>query len=169
MDTHEFEGPEKKKLRVLAAQILAEITKLPVNEKPKKDSAFVRVYDSASGHRREKFTLGRIAPEKFQRYKDLSLEKAMRVLSHPEYPSSFFGMDEKKDMWPGAVRAARHIVSVSGLTWRGDEALALQLAIEMHWLDAASAFNIARISDNTLFQELYHKRREDGHIPGGRT
>lgn len=158
MDTMELGVLEKHKLRQFGASILADIRTLESNDKPEKDSAFVRIFGAKPNRQLDRFELGNIPMEKGKRYKTLSYEKGERVLERPEHLSSYQSMDEKLDRWPGAIRAGKKVVSVSGLTWKGDEALALQLAIEMGWLDAATAFRIAETSGNRLFEDLYHLR-----------
>lgn len=88
------------------------------------------------------------------RYADLSEEKARRLASNPQHPSSWQSRDIARDYYGGAVRCEDGtILSFSGSTEEADEALMLLVARFCNLLTAEEADEIAGISNNELYRE----------------
>ncbi|MEK7509716.1 MAG: hypothetical protein AAB605_03310 [Patescibacteria group bacterium] len=98
--------------------------------------------------------IGTPAPKKRQRYWELSLEKAKRLLMHPDHNSSFESRNEAEHKYGGAIRARTCIVSLSGLPEKWDEAVVLVLASEAFAMNEKDAELIAKANDNPHFEEL---------------
>lgn len=104
--------------------------------------------------------LGEIPKEKEEKYRTLSLEKAIRLSGKLDDgdASSWQSRDPEKQQWGGAVSIGEgFILSFSGLPELADEALVLLIAMdatENEGLMMPVAEQIARTSDNKLFQVI---------------
>ena len=61
------------------------------------------------------FAVGKVADEKFQKYRLFAIEKYVRLLNRPEHRTSSRSRNEARNEFSGAVRGVSYIVSTSGL------------------------------------------------------
>lgn len=131
-------------------------TALPGNPKPERKGGVVTYYSVEEGI--EHMKVGEISDMvSAERYFSFSREKILRLKAHPEHISSFQSRDIEKEMYAGAIRAIRCILSLSGLPELGDEAVMLVVALDLDLIKYDEAVKIAAISKNQFFQPLYGK------------
>jgi hypothetical protein len=87
---------------------------------------------------------------KEQKYFDLCLEKARRLISHPEHLSSWQSRDIEKERYGGAIRTPNFILAFSGLKEEADEAILVNGAVKLEMLAGSTAGAIASFSQNEL-------------------
>lgn len=93
--------------------------------------------------------IGTVNPARAARYRQLAMEKILRLLSHPEHQSSWQSRNSRLDRWGGAVVIGDFYLSFSGLPQeRADEAIVLLLARGLGIADRGQAETIARLSRN---------------------
>jgi len=98
--------------------------------------------------------LGTAPADKRAKYWAFSMEKAQRLLAHPNHDSSFESRNEAELQYGGAVRAQTCIISLSGLPEKWDEAVTLVLACRTGVMDEKKAGLIAQANQNPHFKEL---------------
>lgn len=99
--------------------------------------------------------IGKVHPEKIARYFNFAQEKARRLASHLEHVSSAQSRDPEKELYAGAIRAGRYILSFSGLPEALDEAVVLTVAVKAGLLSKLEALNIAMQWKEHRFDEVY--------------
>ncbi len=88
-------------------------------------------------------------------FTNFSQEKAIRLEAHPDHVSSYQTADIPEGLYPGAVRAGKFIVSISGFPALVDEAMSLVLAYSCGWLKLSEARKISGLSNNPFFEKMY--------------
>ncbi|MBI3956425.1 MAG: hypothetical protein HY340_00340 [Candidatus Kerfeldbacteria bacterium] len=157
-------GYRPDEIQSLLAESLARWLPFSGNTDPS-DTGFVcTILDAQSGGLLAPlFLIGDIKPENAAKYLFFSLEKALRLTiitgdltsrkSASIHPDGMF-LTEKH--FGGAIRmaAGSYIISVSGLTWEGDEAVACDLAMQMHLLNNDGLLAIIEESGNTVTRQF---------------
>jgi hypothetical protein len=127
-----------------------------VSDFPKgKDSGYCVVKSSVRGRLILAFQVGECSDEKVEKYLRLANEKAdrLRLFVDIGHRSSWQTRDGK-DKWGGAVLAGNLIFSFSGLPELADEAVMLWTATSCNCMSPEMAIEIARISDNKIFDAI---------------
>ena len=103
--------------------------------------------------------IGLMPSEKFEKYREYSLEKATRLSHAPfDHKSSWQSRNPDKEQWGGAVYAEHgFIFSFSGLPEIADEALVLAIASNMGFMTHDEATRIAMKSKNGYYIVLREK------------
>ncbi|MFA5052278.1 MAG: hypothetical protein WC544_04465 [Patescibacteria group bacterium] len=98
------------------------------------------------------FEVGNPAHGKAERYRQLSVEKALRLLETNEqfgHVTSWQSRDEQADKWGGAIIIGDFILSFSGFSPDlADEAVMIRAAHRLGWLNADEAESFANMNDN---------------------
>jgi len=81
-------------------------------------------------------------------------EKGPRLLKHPDHVSSFQSKNEEAAQYAGAIAVSDLVLSFSGLPELADEAVMLTLAFMLKWATSEEVEAIAKISGNTIYEEL---------------
>lgn len=104
----------------------------------------------------EGVVIGSVYAEKEVKGRTYSAEKPLRLSMCPGHVSSYQSRDEANGKWAGAIRLNDDddIDSFSGLTWKGDEAMMLLFRVEQGRMTAREAYEIAKISENDLYDKL---------------
>lgn len=99
---------------------------------------------------------GDIPRDKIQKYRNLSVEKAIRLQMNPGHRSSRESRNEELFHFGGAVffKELGKTLSFSGLPEKADEALVLLTAIRAFPRLREFAEEIARESENNIYSEL---------------
>lgn len=95
-------------------------------EEERRTGGYLTILNSDNGDLICVVALGSIKPEKVAKYRDLSLEKAVRLFRHPEHLASHESSNEEEGLYPGALRGLNFIVSFSGQQPNIDEALSFE-------------------------------------------
>lgn len=94
--------------------------------------------------------LGDPDPEKMNKYREFSREKAERLLKNSDHDLSWQSRNPDESQWGGAVRLpSGHILSFSGLPELYDEAFCATVADVMEWATQTQLSEILEISANT--------------------
>lgn len=105
-----------------------------------------------------KVMIGGPRKETWSKYAGLSEEKARRLASKPGDKSSWQSRNLDLDYYGGAIRCKDGtILSFSGLSEHGDEALVLMVAEFCNLLSRTEAIAIAKKSGNTLYMKIVSK------------
>ena len=98
-------------------------------------------------------------PEKEEKYKEFSQEKAERLLANPEHKLSWQSRNPEDNKWGGAVRlgvVGGFIISFSGFPEAVDEAFCISIAQSIGWIDSTKAFRCLLNQDKLdLFSEVH--------------
>lgn len=132
------------------------LCELPQNQSPEKRGGYLTIMDAYSGLILMVIAVGDIPQEKFGRYIFLSQEKAKRLQGKPNNISSWESRDVNAELYGGAVRCYPLIVSFSGLSEDGDEALSLALGCDLLDLNFQGPISdsIINLSNNKLYKPL---------------
>lgn len=106
------------------------------------------------------FPIGTIPPEKDNRCKGLSFEKALRLSQHRNHLSSWQSRKPEVSMYGGAIRGYNYLFSFSGLPEIWDEALMLTLAFIHEEIDFERAMAIVAESENPYFELLIEAHKK---------
>jgi hypothetical protein len=136
------------------------LVKLPDNPRPESNGGSLTIISQDETPGCEIFPLlvapiGKLPPEKVNKYLTLSQEKAKRLHETPLFWSSWQTRDLDKARYGGAVAGASCVFSFSGLPEEADEALVLALAMSHDDLSWEKAEAILSISKNRLFKPLW--------------
>lgn len=91
--------------------------------------------------------IGAGPPEKVAKWRELSIEKAMRLLGfqHLHHQTSYESQDETMEQYPGAILGNDYVFSLSGLKGLDDEAAMFLVAIKCGQCDRNAT--LGRISE----------------------
>ena len=134
--------------------ILTNLIQLFYKNDPDRRGGYLTVLDRYGGT----YTvigIGQIPKLQSERCFRLSLEKCNRLASHPNHLSSWQSRNPNEGKWGGAISTGQYILSFSGLSEPGDEALVLMLSSFLCWYSLDDIKDTARISSNTFFLKLY--------------
>ncbi len=95
--------------------------------------AYVCIIDHRTGQMILHALIGHGTPEKIAKWRELSLEKATRLLNNLPlgHETSEESMDEARSMYPGAIMGNDYIFSLSGMKAMDDEATMFRTAIAL--------------------------------------
>ncbi len=106
-------------------QILIENANENFDEGAKRHGGYLSILDKDSGLILMVIAIGTIPLEKAEKYKQLSIEKAIRLFNHKNHRTSWDSKNEKEFQYPGAIKGQEGIYSFSGHNPDVDEALAI--------------------------------------------
>lgn len=95
-------------------------------------------------------SIGDPPAEKISRYFELCQEKAARLLANPTDLSSWQSRDVEKCQYGGGIRTRDHVLAFSGHIEKADEAVLVNAACTLGWMESSTAGAIASFSDNKL-------------------
>jgi len=129
----------------------------PQNSDLVRKSGYFTLRDLISGKVIFVLMLGEVPKEKQERYLSLSLEKGQRLYqdyrANIKNISSWQTRNPDKDLWGGAIRIHKYILSFSGLAELLDEALVLETALTMDW-DHYRLYEISQESKNYFYRHF---------------
>ncbi|MFA5048834.1 MAG: hypothetical protein WC516_07460 [Patescibacteria group bacterium] len=118
-------------------------------------AGYFTLMDSETGEVVSVSPFGDIPPEKEERYRSFSEEKARRLWEHKdEHDSSWESRNPAQDKWGGAINAHDFILAFSGLPELLDEAISTIVAYQMGWLSWKEAEFITSKSNNGFIEKL---------------
>ena len=123
-----------------------------------RQAGYFTLRDIATGRVIFTIILGDVPKEKQEKYLQLSLEKGDRL--YKNYKSNFKNFSSwqtrnpDKDLWGGAIRAGKYVLSFSGLSELLDEAFVLEVALTMNWENPYRLYEISQVSNNYFYR--YH-------------
>lgn len=121
-----------------------------------RQSGYFTLRDITSGRVIFTIMLGDVPKEKQEKYLNFSLEKGDRLFKN--YKSNFKNFSSwqtrnpDKDLWGGAIRTDKYVLSFSGLSELLDEALVLELALIMNWVNPYRLYEISQVSNNRFYR-----------------
>ncbi|MCX6723809.1 MAG: hypothetical protein NT155_01380 [Candidatus Staskawiczbacteria bacterium] len=98
--------------------------------------------------------IGVCPPEKAEKYRTFSQEKAVRLFVNSAHDTSWQTRNPGENKWAGAVRAGSLIFSFSGLPELDDEALMTFVASQAGLIDRFKVIEIASISRNKHIYDI---------------
>lgn len=102
--------------------------------------------------------VGHIPIDKAQKYHDLAIEKAQRLIARPDTMSSYQTRLPGYGKWGGAIASRGGIVlSFSGLPEHADEALMLALGHDLKLVTLIEGSVISQLSNNQIYPHLIHR------------
>jgi hypothetical protein len=165
-----IDGVSIVKIRSAAEEIVELYAKLPSKGKnakgrrPNRKGGFLCIFNNRDGELwAGPEAIGFPAKEEIKQYKLFSKEKGERLFKNLRSTltySSFQSRDESKNKFGGAILANNLIVSFSGVTELGDEAICLVLALYFGWMTELNAEIIAHLSNNQCFAQLQKSAKE---------
>ncbi len=128
----------------------------PQNKDKLRKSGYFTLRDIIDGKVIFTIMLGEVPKEKQEKYLSLSLEKGQRLfrnyrLNFQDF-SSWQTRNPDKDLWGGAVRTEKYILSFSGLAELLDETLVLEMALTMNWSNPYRLYEISKKSNNYFYR-----------------
>lgn len=94
--------------------------------------------------------IGEPDENKLTRSFSLCQEKAGRLLANPTHLSSWQTRDVQQGRYGGAIRTKDHVLAFSGHIETADEAVLVNAACALGWLERSTAGAIASFSNNEL-------------------
>jgi len=138
----------------LPAEVFPDLQKSP------KKGGFLTIIDRITGYKYLTVIIGEVPSNKMEKYAELSGEKAerlFRTFNELKHQSSWESRDPDNGKWGGAITAADLIISFSGLTEAGDEAVCLDIAYKLNWSNYNEITKIAENNNNPLFDPMHDK------------
>jgi hypothetical protein len=131
---------------------------LHLNKDRQRHGGFLYIYglpEKAKALVAEPIMIGRPTAGKVDKCKDLTLEKATRLLAHPDHLSSWQSRSEARGEYGGAIRYqdgedAGVIFSFSGLDEQANEAVLVNSLLKLEIITTRKAGKIRDISHNLL-------------------
>lgn len=146
----------KAEIVSLTKKIIQDLTGLFKEET--KNYGYLFITDWSGKVRLDPTEIGNVPAEKKEKYNYLSREKAERLCMEKEHLTSYESRDPKEGKygkWGGAIIAGLFILSFSGLSEYGDEAVVSKLAIEMNLVYQGYITKIKNITGNPYLCEEF--------------
>lgn len=94
--------------------------------------------------------VGNPSEGKWEKYLRFAIEKAVRLISHPDHISSWQSRNEDAEQYGGAIRTPDYVLAFSGHTEKADEAILAMGAFEEGLLAGETVQEIGDLSSNAL-------------------
>jgi hypothetical protein len=153
----------REKFLSVAEKVLEKFISLPQNPNPEKKGCYICVMKGIGPKTLLVTELGDCDIKVSEKYFGLSQEKPFRLLVRGHF-SSWQSRDLDAGKYGGAITAPPCslglkvgrdiIIGISGLPEKGDEAVALVIALIFNWIIISDARRIADISNNNLLEPL---------------
>ena len=137
--------------------IVRVFTELPDKSARDRRGGYFTVFDRRTMQIVLVVKIGNPAPEESRTYFKYSQEKAERLFISEELVSSYQNRDPDNGKWGGAIKTEDFILSFSGLSELGDEAVVLFTAYEFSLFTEKEVMKIAEISGNLHVESIFEK------------
>lgn len=121
---------------------------------PGRTGGYICVADSTTGTPLALSICGEMDEERAAKCCRFVQEKARRLGTYPQHFLSYETRDVDAEMYGGAVRASQFIFSFSGFSEETDEAMMIELAVQMRYITEEGARQMTLISGNEVWQKL---------------